>query len=98
MKLSIISEDAGTKIECGRGTGNNFIISDGLIANYINVIDVIVVKTNSDQDIIDVTSKIKHLEKQFKHLHRSIRTELKSKENITIEEFLYALTLADGSN
>ena len=30
MKLPIISEDAGAKIACGRGTGNNFIISDGL--------------------------------------------------------------------
>ena len=30
MKLPIISEDAGVKIACGRGTGNNFIISDGL--------------------------------------------------------------------
>ena len=30
MKLPIISEDAGAKIACGRGTGNYFIISDGL--------------------------------------------------------------------
>ena len=28
MKLPIISEDAGAKITCGWGTGNNFIISD----------------------------------------------------------------------
>ena len=31
MKLPIMSEDVGAKIACGRGTGNNFIISDGLI-------------------------------------------------------------------
>ena len=31
MKLPIISEDVGAKIACGRGTGNNFIVSDGLI-------------------------------------------------------------------
>ena len=47
-------------------------------------------KNNSDQD---VASKIKQFEKKFKHLHRSIRTELKSKEDITIEELLQALTL-----
>ena len=47
-------------------------------------------KTNSDQD---VASKIKRLEKQFKYLHRSIRTELKSKEAVVVEEFLQALTL-----
>ena len=37
MKLPIISEDAGAKIACGRGTGNYFIISDGLsITNQSN--------------------------------------------------------------
>ena len=36
MKLPIISEDAGAKIACGRGTGNYYIISDGLIMSYIN--------------------------------------------------------------
>ncbi len=30
MKLLIISEDAGAKIARGRGTGNYYIISDGL--------------------------------------------------------------------
>jgi hypothetical protein len=34
MKLLIISEDAGAKIACGRGTGNYYIISDGLIARF----------------------------------------------------------------
>ena len=46
----------------------------------------------SDSDQV-IASKIKYLEKQFKHLHRSIRTELKAKRNVTIEEFLHALTL-----
>ena len=31
MKLPVISEDAGAKIACGQRTGNNFIVSDGLI-------------------------------------------------------------------
>ena len=35
MKLPIISEDAGAKIACGRGTGNYYIISDGLIRNPV---------------------------------------------------------------
>ena len=30
-KLLIISVDAGAKIACGRGTGNYYITSDGLI-------------------------------------------------------------------
>ena len=33
MKLLIISEDAGTKTACGRGTGNYYITSDGLSLN-----------------------------------------------------------------
>ena len=37
MKLPIISEDVGAKIACGRGTRNNFIISDGLSVNWISV-------------------------------------------------------------
>ena len=45
MKLPIISEDAGAKIACGRGTGNNFIISDGLTSfkHYNIIIHVVIV-------------------------------------------------------
>jgi hypothetical protein len=37
MKLLIISEDAGAIIACGRGTGNYYIISDGLIMSTVSI-------------------------------------------------------------
>ena len=57
MKLPIISEDAGAKIACGRGTGNNFIISDGLNCNTAERLTIQSVNNTLMCVIVYVTAK-----------------------------------------
>ena len=61
MKLPIISEDAGAKIACGRGTGNYYnIISDGLISSILFSFDLTVQLSFPGADTGGMLGVLKH--------------------------------------